>query len=303
MATGEKEQSNEYWKKTLSQEGYDALRLGKVEEKNTGKYVKTKSAGMYLCAGCLSPVLHSCEKVQDDSGYATFTVSQNEEGPVRIARTYTAEGEEITCLVCNACSGVLGRTSNDVVRSADNLEQGTTQDRLVHVNSNAVILKKAFTPINYPLWYVFIAGAVALLGVLLWSKAEPFLQVAKHENVQDTVRVWVDDREVVGTTVHLTSTQNTIPVPTWEQKVFFIVLSQEKGASEFRLPLQPVDILWLDVFFKVVAGERGVYAQSSLTTKPPEGARFGVVTQGGLFPDKVFSQGYEIIIVDKTELF
>jgi hypothetical protein len=192
--------------------------------------------------------------------------------------------------------------SNDDMRSADNLEQGTTQDRLVYVNSHSGILKKAFTPLNYPLWYLLIVGAVALLGVFMWSRFEPLSQVAMHGNVNDTVRVWVDDREVVATTAQLTSIHNDIPVPTAEQKVFFIILSQEKETPELLLPVRPVDILWLDGFYKVVEGEQGVYAESSLTIKPPLGAKFGLVTSTNTFSDSVFTQGHEIIIVDKSEL-
>lgn len=299
---GEKEQSEEFWKKHLSRRAYEALRLGKMETPHTGTHEHTNKSGVYLCAGCDTVLCSSAMKVDDGSGYATFSFSQDDP-KVRFVRTYSEDGEEQTRVVCGACSGSLGITTNDDIRSADNLEKGTSQDRLVHMSSDSIVLKKSLTPKNYPIGFAIVAVFFLISGFFAWSWASQVASVANHSNLEGLLHLWVGEEELYASTVHLDRITPANQSSILGQDAIFVVLSQKKNASRLRLSSQPVDILWLNEFYRVTQGERHVLPDASGALYPPKGAVFGLVTRVGMLPDSVFKEGYEVIVVNKSELF
>ncbi|KKS28133.1 MAG: Peptide methionine sulfoxide reductase MsrB [Parcubacteria group bacterium GW2011_GWA2_43_11] len=302
LPMGEKEQSEEFWQKKLSRPVYEALRLGKLEAPHTGAYAHTNYNGVYLCAGCETPLCDSEMKVDDSSGYATFSISPNDPN-VRFVRTYSDDGLDQIRVICAACSGSLGVTSDDDMRSADDLEEGTSQNRLVHVSSNSIVLKKSLTPRNYPWAFAVFAVFFALVGFLVWSWATQVTEVANYGNIDGTLHLWVGEEELYATTVYLDRFAPATQAPVLGEDAIFVIFSQKENAPQLRLSYQAVDILWLDEFFIVIQGEQNVLPNASGVLQPPQGTVFGLVTRVGVLPEHVFRVGYEVVVVNKTELF
>ena len=299
---GEREQSEEFWQKKLSRPVYEALRLGKLEAPHTGAYAHTNYSGVYLCAGCEASLFSSEMKVDDGSGYATFTVSSSDPN-VRFVRIYSEDDLDQTRVICAACSGSLGVTSDDDIRSADDLEQGTIQNKFVHVSSNSLVLKKSLTPRNYPWAFAAFAVFFALAGFLVWSWATQVTEVANYGNVDGRLHLWVGEQELYATTLHLDNLSSGTQSPILGQDAIFIILSKKENAPQLRLPYQEVDILWLDEFYRVIQGEQNVLPNTSGILQPPQGTVFGLVTRVETLPEHAFRVGYEVVVVNKTELF
>ncbi len=66
------ELSEEEWKKRLSKEEYAILRQKATEPPFTGKYTEWNEKGLYLCAGCGSPLFSSEAKFQAGCGWPSF---------------------------------------------------------------------------------------------------------------------------------------------------------------------------------------------------------------------------------------
>ena len=61
------------WRERLTPEQYQILRRGGTERAFTGKYESNKAAGMYLCAGCGTPLFSSETKYNSGSGWPSYT--------------------------------------------------------------------------------------------------------------------------------------------------------------------------------------------------------------------------------------
>jgi len=297
-----KQHPDEYWKNNLSQKEYETLRLGKMEEPNVGKFVHTGASGRYYCRGCKSYLFHSTEKTDDDSGYATFKVYGESEG-VRLERSYTQTGDERTTPVCRACGGKLGEAAGIELRSADNLEQGT-QERLVHINSSALFIKKNFTIRNYPFAYFLIIASLIGGALFAWSWAGNILSMAENKNIEDALHLWVGENEVYAKTIHVEEINPEEQSFVFGEGVLFVVLPTKADAPQLKIPETSIDIVWLDKNFAVIKKEVGLYSEfgdEMLTYE--EGATYALITRPGYFKDGSAEAGSDVVVVDKTQLF
>jgi len=104
MPTDEKE-----WKIKLTKEQYRILREKGTEAPFTGKLLKEKGTGEYLCAGCGTLLFKSDTKFDSGSGWPSFStatkgVGEREDNSLLVARTE---------LYCKKCGGHLGHVFND----------------------------------------------------------------------------------------------------------------------------------------------------------------------------------------------
>jgi len=66
------------WKKILSPEQYQVMRKRSTERSFTGKYNNHYKKGIYVCAGCGTPLFSSEAKYEQGTGWPSFTAPVNE---------------------------------------------------------------------------------------------------------------------------------------------------------------------------------------------------------------------------------
>ena len=103
--------SDEEWRAQLSREQYEVLRRKGTERPFTGRFVKTKDEGMYVCAGCGAPLFRSDTKFESGSGWPSFTEPADLENVV-LTPDYT-HGMTRTEVTCRRCGGHLGHVFDD----------------------------------------------------------------------------------------------------------------------------------------------------------------------------------------------
>ena len=64
--------SDDEWKQRLTPTQFQVLRLKGTERAGTGEYTKHKETGVYLCAGCKTPVYMSTTKFDSGCGWPAF---------------------------------------------------------------------------------------------------------------------------------------------------------------------------------------------------------------------------------------
>ena len=103
--------SEEEWKKILTPERYHILREKGTEKPFTGKLLKNKEHGTYVCAGCSNPLFSSDVKFDSGSGWPSFwdVISK---GSVELETDYSF-GMKRTEVVCSNCGGHLGHVFDD----------------------------------------------------------------------------------------------------------------------------------------------------------------------------------------------
>lgn len=99
------------WKGSLSREQYEVLRKCGTERPFTGQYNDHWDEGLYVCAGCGTPLFRSETKYEHNTGWPSFTA------PVDEARVeYRDDHSLLTKRVevrCAACGGHLGHVFDD----------------------------------------------------------------------------------------------------------------------------------------------------------------------------------------------
>ncbi len=290
--------TDEGWKKKLSPEAYRALRLGEPEEPHTGAYTNTQVPGIYVCAGCDTPLFSSEQKSDTGSGHATFMLPPNG-GPVALARTYSPEGEERTAAKCRQCGGVLGYVADMALRSADDLMDGKKQQFLL-ASSHSIKLRKSLSPVSYPIPSIIALVLLFGAGVGLWQWSASIQSIGTHEDRQRTVQMWVGDLELHVTMVlghELIDNRE----PILEVEPLLIVLARTPP-SPILIHTRPVDVMWLDALFTVVEVEQGVLMDGSSVWNKPPNANFALIVRPGTIPEPALTLGTTLIIPNRAQL-
>ena len=99
------------WKKELSLEQYKILREKGTEPSFSGKYVKEKGQGMYVCGACGNELFSSDTKFASGSGWPSFWQAVSED-KVEL-REDKSLGMKRTEVLCARCGGHLGHLFDD----------------------------------------------------------------------------------------------------------------------------------------------------------------------------------------------
>ena len=99
------------WRRRLSPEEYRVLREHGTEPAGTGCFLGTKEPGIYVCAGCGSPLFKSGEKFESGTGWPSFTRPISEDAVEEHEdRSYGMIRTEVRCA---RCDGHLGHVFPD----------------------------------------------------------------------------------------------------------------------------------------------------------------------------------------------
>jgi peptide-methionine (R)-S-oxide reductase len=103
--------SEEEWRERLSPEQYHVLREAGTERAFTGKYEQNKADGMYICAGCGTPLFSSDTKYNSGSGWPSYF--QPVAGEAVEEHSDASHGMIRTEVRCAKCEGHLGHLFPD----------------------------------------------------------------------------------------------------------------------------------------------------------------------------------------------
>ena len=99
------------WKKILTKEQYEILRKKGTEPPFTGKYLKNKEDGTYVCAACENPLFSSKTKFDSGTGWPSFWEAISKQN-IEI-KTDTSYGMKRMEVLCSNCGGHLGHVFDD----------------------------------------------------------------------------------------------------------------------------------------------------------------------------------------------
>jgi peptide-methionine (R)-S-oxide reductase len=99
------------WKKLLSPEEYHVLREKGTEPAFTGKYLKNKKNGTYVCVGCGKELFSSDTKFDSGTGWPSFWAPVSKANvEEKVDNRFGMHRTEVTC---KKCGGHLGHVFND----------------------------------------------------------------------------------------------------------------------------------------------------------------------------------------------
>ena len=98
------------WKKKLTKKEYYVLREKGTEKAFTGKLLKNKRKGTYICSGCGSKLFSSETKFDSESGWPSF--SEAKKASIRTKKDSSLGIERVEVL-CKKCGGHLGHVFDD----------------------------------------------------------------------------------------------------------------------------------------------------------------------------------------------
>lgn len=107
------------WSDRLTSEQHRVLREKGTERAFTGRYVDTKTPGVYRCAGCGALLFRSDDKFDSRSGWPSFT-DVVDQGAVRLADDHSHGMHRIE-VTCASCGGHLGHLFDDGPRESTGL--------------------------------------------------------------------------------------------------------------------------------------------------------------------------------------
>ena len=103
--------NEEDWKKKLTPEEYEVIRLKGTEAPFTGKYVNEHSEGIYRCKACGAELFSSTAKFDSGTGWPSFDEPSNLEN-VELHED-TTHGMSRTEVICKRCGAHLGHVFDD----------------------------------------------------------------------------------------------------------------------------------------------------------------------------------------------
>ena len=102
--------NEKFWKKKLTPEQFRILRGKGTEPPFTGKYLKHKGKGVYVCAACGNKIFKSDTKYESSSGWPSFWDAIK--GSV-VLRSDDSLGVHRIEIVCKKCGSHLGHVFDD----------------------------------------------------------------------------------------------------------------------------------------------------------------------------------------------
>jgi peptide methionine sulfoxide reductase msrA/msrB len=117
VATGERDMSqkvkktDKQWKTELAPEQYKVLRKCSTELPFTGKYNDFWQEGVYVCAGCRTPLFASGTKYEHGTGWPSFTAPVDDAN-IEYKDDYSLLMKRVE-VRCAACGGHLGHVFDD----------------------------------------------------------------------------------------------------------------------------------------------------------------------------------------------
>ena len=100
------EKSLEEWREALSPEQFTICRLGGTERAFTGEYYATKTAGVYQCACCATPLFDSQAKYDSGCGWPSYFQPIDEQAIVeKEDLSHGMRRIEVRCARCDAHLG------------------------------------------------------------------------------------------------------------------------------------------------------------------------------------------------------
>ena len=106
------EKTDAEWKKQLTSEQYEILRLKGTERPGSGKYNSHFEKGIYTCAGCGSELFTNDQKFDSHCGWPSFDGNIAGEEKVKQIKDFS-HGMIRTEIVCANCGGHLGHIFDD----------------------------------------------------------------------------------------------------------------------------------------------------------------------------------------------
>ena len=103
--------SEEEWKKKLTPEQFRVLREKETEAPFTGKLLKKKEKGIYVCAACENELFSSKTKYDSGCGWPSFWDSIGE-GKIELKEDNSHRMRRIE-LLCKKCGSHLGHLFDD----------------------------------------------------------------------------------------------------------------------------------------------------------------------------------------------
>ena len=97
--------TNEEWKKKLTPEQYHIMREKGTEIPFTGKLLKNKDKGEYICAACGSKLFSSDTKFDSGTGWPSFTKANMKNIDLIDDNSHFMHRTEVRCKKCKAHLG------------------------------------------------------------------------------------------------------------------------------------------------------------------------------------------------------
>ncbi len=134
-------ESEDKWKKKLTPEQYRVMREKGTEQPFTGRLLKNKETGMYVCAACGAELFSSDTKFDSGTGWPSFYAAEKGNVELKSDNSLLTRRTEV---VCKKCGSHLGHVFDDgpkTVRRADGTSVRATGKRFC-INSVRLDFKK-----------------------------------------------------------------------------------------------------------------------------------------------------------------
>jgi peptide methionine sulfoxide reductase msrA/msrB len=109
--TDKVKRSEKEWKASLTKEQYEVLRKCGTEAPFSGEYNDFWGEGVYVCAGCGTPLFLSDTKYEHNTGWPSFT-SPVDESHIEYKDDYSLLAKRVE-VRCSVCGGHLGHVFDD----------------------------------------------------------------------------------------------------------------------------------------------------------------------------------------------